>query len=102
MLVLHPFNREVASTPAEAFMATISDRLRLRELWVGPDFALGRNREGNIDRLGELGQKFGYELHVVQPILGEELIISSSRIRSLLLEERVAEAADLLGRDPSV
>jgi len=102
VLVLHPFNREVASTPAEAFIATISDRLRLRELWVGPDFALGRNREGNIARLGELGQKFGYELHVVQPVLGEEQIVSSSRIRSLLLEGRVVEAADLLGRYPSL
>lgn len=102
ILVLHPFSRKVAATPAETFMATISRQLRLRELWVGPDFALGRNREGNVARLGELGRQFGYDLHVVQPVLGEDEIISSSRIRSLLYEGRVAEAAKLLGRYPSI
>lgn len=102
ILVLHPFNREVASTPAETFMAMISRTLNLRELWVGPDFALGRNREGNVARLGELGRQFGYGVHVVQPVQDGEQVISSSRIRSLLYEGRVAEAAELLGRYPSV
>jgi riboflavin kinase / FMN adenylyltransferase len=102
VLVLHPFNRAVAATSAETFMATVARQLRLRELWVGADFALGRNREGNVARLGELGAQFGYELHVIQPVISDEQVISSSRIRALLGEGRVAEAAGLLGRYPSV
>jgi riboflavin kinase/FMN adenylyltransferase len=102
ILVLHPFSREVAATPAETFMASISRTLNLRELWVGPDFALGRNREGDIARLGELGYHFRYDLHLVQPVFDEQQAISSSRIRALLYEGRVAEAAELLGRYPSL
>jgi riboflavin kinase/FMN adenylyltransferase len=102
VLVLHPFNREVAGTPAETFMAAISGYLNLRELWVGPDFALGRNRGGNVARLEELGGQLGYELHVVQPVFNDGQVISSSRIRSLLYEGRVDEAAELLGRYPSL
>jgi len=102
ILVLYPFSPEVAGTPADAFVATISRALNLRELWVGPDFALGHNREGNIARLGELGRQFGYDLHLVQPVFDGEQVISSSRIRSLLYQGHVAEAAKLLGRYPSL
>jgi riboflavin kinase/FMN adenylyltransferase len=102
ILVLHPFNREVAGTAADTFMAAVSGHLNLRELWVGPDFALGRNREGDTARLGELGRQFGYDLHIIQPVANQEQVISSSRIRSLLYEGRVAEAAELLGRYPSL
>jgi riboflavin kinase/FMN adenylyltransferase len=102
LVVLLAFNRQVTATPARAFMQSVATYLRLRELWVGPDFALGRNREGDVPRLEEVGREFGYEVHVVEPVvLGAEKV-SSSRIRALLGEGRVAEARRLLGRYPSV
>ena len=102
LVVFLRFDRQMAATPAHEFMATIARHLRLRELWVGPDFALGRNREGDVPRLQELGQELGYEVHVVEPVVGEEGVISSSRIRALLGEGRVEEAAQLLDRYPSL
>jgi len=98
--VLFPFNRQVAAMSARDFMAMVSRYLRLRELWVGPDFALGRNREGNIERLQELGQELGYDLRVVEPIgdAGGSQAFSSSRIRELLAQGRVEDAALQLGR----
>jgi riboflavin kinase/FMN adenylyltransferase len=114
--VILRFTRELAAQSAHHFMAALREHLRLRELWVGPDFALGRNREGTVPRLRELGQELGYEVHVVQPVAsspsgvasspsgeknGQETI-SSSRIRDLLGQGRVEEAAELLGRYPSV
>lgn len=102
LVVMLSFNRQVAATPAREFMEKISDHLRLRELWIGADFALGRNREGNLSRLRELGQDLGYEVHVSEPMLDAGQIISSSRIRSLLAEGRVKEASGLLGRYPSL
>jgi riboflavin kinase/FMN adenylyltransferase len=102
LVVLLPFNRKVADTTARAFMGSVSTHLRVRELWVGPDFALGRNREGDVPRLRELGREFGYEVHVVEPVLLGTEPISSSRIRALLGEGRIAEATRLLGRYPSV
>ena len=102
LVVLLPFDRQVASTPARDFMEMIARHLRLRELWVGNDFALGRNREGNVPRLRQLGRELGYEVHVVEPVVDGGESISSSRIRSLLHQGRVAEAAQLLGRYPSL
>jgi riboflavin kinase/FMN adenylyltransferase len=102
LVALLPFNRRVAATPARGFMELVSRHLRLRELWIGADFALGRNREGNVTLLRNVGRDLGYDVHVFEPILDTEEIISSSRIRSLLAEGRVEEASGLLGRHPSL
>jgi riboflavin kinase/FMN adenylyltransferase len=102
LLVLLPFDLEVAATPAREFMASVSEHLRVRELWVGADFALGRNREGDVNRLQELGLELGYDVHVVGPVKRGQGVISSSRIRALIREGQVEEAAQLLGRYPSL
>jgi riboflavin kinase / FMN adenylyltransferase len=102
VVVLLPFNHDVANTTAQDFMRMVRERLGLRELWVGADFALGRGREGNVDRLRELGQEMGYEVHVVPPVIEGGAPISSTRIRALIQHGEVAEAAQLLGRYPSV
>lgn len=102
ILVLLPFTKELADTPAAAFMGELVRRLRLRELWVGPDFSLGRGREGDVTALRALGQELGYALHLVEPLTEDGEVISSTRIRQLLQEGRVEEAAKLLGRPYSV
>lgn len=102
LLVLLPFNLEVASMPARDFMHRVVYHLRVRELWVGADFALGRNREGDVPRLRELGKELGYEVHITQSLVASDGTISSSRIRDLLREGLVGEAAELLGRYPSL
>jgi riboflavin kinase / FMN adenylyltransferase len=102
LVVLLPFNHDVANTTAQDFMRMVRERLGLRELWVGADFALGRGREGNVDRLRELGQEMGYEVHVMPPVIEGGAPISSTRIRGLIQHGEVAEAAQLLGRYPSV
>jgi riboflavin kinase/FMN adenylyltransferase len=102
LVAMLPFNQQVAATPARDFVEKVAGHLRLRELWIGADFALGRNREGDVSLLRKLGQELGYDVHVFEPILSAEETISSSRIRSLLAEGRVEEASGLLGRYPSL
>jgi riboflavin kinase / FMN adenylyltransferase len=97
--IVLPFTLETAATPAADFMQQITQHLTLRELWVGPDFALGRAREGNATRLAELGQALGYRVQVVPPYDWEGEPVRSSRVRSLLSDEGAVEAAaGLLGR----
>ena len=98
LLVLIAFTRELAATPAEDFVRQLVQELRMRELWVGPGFALGRGREGQIPALSRLGETLGYALHTVAPIYDEGEPISSTRIRRLLANGQVADAARLLGR----
>ena len=102
LVVLLPFSRKMASTPAREFMASLAHNLRFRELWVGTDFALGRGREGDVSRLRELGHDLGYEVYLFDPLQEGEEPVSSSRIRALLAEGRVEQASHLLGRYPSL
>jgi riboflavin kinase/FMN adenylyltransferase len=87
---------------AAEFLRLLVNRLRVRELWVGPDFALGRNREGDAARLAEIGAGMGVVVRSVEPFLLDGKRVSSTRIRVLLKEGNTREAAQLLGRYPSV
>lgn len=98
-VIVHPFTRQTANTSAGAFLAALAGVLPLAELWVGPDFALGRGREGNIERLSELGRQMGFTLQVIPTLDSAGETVRSSRVRSLLSEDgAVEQAAALLGR----
>ncbi len=97
-ILVEPFTHELAQTSADDFIARILHHLRVVELWEGPGFALGRNRQGTLPYLSHLGERLGFTVHAVAPfsLLGET--VSTSYIRRLLGEGDVARAAWLLGR----
>jgi riboflavin kinase/FMN adenylyltransferase len=98
-ILIHPFSREVAARPAAEFMQALTRHVPLRALWIGPDFALGRGREGNAGRLAQIGADLGYRVEVAPAFdwLGQP--VRSSRIRALLSDAGDArQAAALLGR----
>ncbi len=98
LLIVLSFDRTMADLTGEAFVGMLVERLRMRELWIGRDFALGRGREVDAGRLQALAETLGYRLHVVEPLLVGGEPISSTRIRQALVEGHVAEARVLLGR----
>jgi len=103
LLIVLPFTREVMIQTAEQFMRNVRRAIALQELWVGWDFALGRQREGNVARLREIGQQLGYSVHPVDAFaLADNTPVSSTRIRDALHAGDVATAALLLGRPFSV
>lgn len=102
VLVVLPFTKELASTSAQQFVAALHDHLRMRELWVGPDFALGSHRRGNIAHLQILSRQLGFGLHVVTPLCEYGQTISSTRIRTLLAQGQVEQVAGLLGRSYAI
>lgn len=85
-------------TPAD-FLLLLKKHLNMAALVVGPDFALGRNRSGDIETLKALGKDLGYDLYVVEPVVWQdETQVRSSVIRQALGEGDVRKAAKLLGR----
>ncbi|MDH5606362.1 MAG: bifunctional riboflavin kinase/FAD synthetase [Anaerolineae bacterium] len=98
IVITHPFNQEVAAIEAEDFMRTLNQHLKLEQLWIGYDFALGRNRGGDAAALRKIGLALGYRVEEVNPYQVKDRIVSSSRIRKLLEEGKVEEAADYLNR----
>jgi riboflavin kinase/FMN adenylyltransferase len=79
-------------------MRRVSRHLDLRSLWIGYDFALGHNREGNPERLTEIGNDLQYSVQTIGPVKNGQDVISSSLIRQRLSAGQVAQAAENLGR----
>lgn len=102
LLIVLPFTRELAATGARAFVRELAHCLHLAELWVGDDFALGRDRGGDRQVLQELSAGLGFALHVVPPLLVDDQPVSSTRIRGLVEAGELREAARLLGRPYSL
>lgn len=102
VLILTPFTLEFAQTTAYEFVKMLVSRLNMVELWAGHDFALGKGREGDLERLAQLGREFNYTVHEFTQVLIQGKLVSSTQIRQLLLAGQVREAAELLGRYPSV
>ena len=97
-----PFTHETARTPALEFIRQLVAHLKMRQLWVGPDFALGRDREGDVAALRRIGQDMGYEVRVVEPLIRDGEVVSSTRIRHLLMRGEIRQATVLLSRYPSL
>jgi riboflavin kinase/FMN adenylyltransferase len=93
------FDAELAATSALDFVGRLKERLGLRHLLIGYDFALGRDREGNAARLAAIGRRLDYRVDVIQAVSDESGVISSTEIRKLVATGEVAEAAKLLGRN---
>jgi len=97
LVVAHPFNDAVRQVRAADFVDQLVNHLRLRSVWVGPDFALGYKREGNVEFLRAQGR---FDVEVVEPVTNDNngKMISSSGIRAALNAGRVEQAAEWLGR----
>jgi riboflavin kinase/FMN adenylyltransferase len=98
VLVVLPFTPATARTPATDFVEPLVRHLRLAKLWAGPDFALGHRREGDIPFLRRLGAERGFTVHIVEPLVWEGRLVSSSRVRAALKAGDIPQATGCLGR----
>jgi riboflavin kinase / FMN adenylyltransferase len=101
-LIITPFTLEFAQTDARDFMQQVVKQVNLVEFWAGHDFALGKNRAGNMLQLAALGRELGYTVREVEPIQVNGEPVSSTRIRDLLRHGDMRGAAQLLGRYPAL
>ena len=97
-VITFKFDKTFASQTARGFVQTLYDHLELRHLCIGPDFALGRGREGDLPFLQNMGKELDFSINVMRPILYRGQAVSSSRIRSALSAGDVQLAKALLGR----
>jgi riboflavin kinase/FMN adenylyltransferase len=87
-----------AMSPAQFAEDVLHRSLALTELFVGNHFAFGKGRTGRIDDLVRFGKQYGFRVHPVTPVVMEGDVVSSSRIRRLILEGEMERATVLLGR----
>jgi riboflavin kinase / FMN adenylyltransferase len=92
------FTRELSSWDPEQFVRTVLvEWLHVAEVWVGANFLFGHDRAGTFTVLRSLGARYGFRAEKIDPVRYKEFVVSSTRIRRLVSEGRVDEAAALLG-----
>jgi riboflavin kinase/FMN adenylyltransferase len=102
-VVFVPFTRTLQRYSARRFVEEILvRRVGMRELVIGYDHGFGRDREGSVGTLRQIGQEMGFDVDVVQAVEVDGEPISSSRIRRLLADGDVGAANRLLGRSYTV
>jgi riboflavin kinase/FMN adenylyltransferase len=92
------FTHELSQWEPETFVRTVLvDWLRVSEVWVGANFLFGHDRSGNFSLLRTLGARYGFKAEKIDPVRYKDFVVSSTRVRRLVAEARVDEAAALLG-----
>jgi len=92
------FTRELAQLSASQFINLLKRCLRMRGLLIGPDFALGKNREGTINTLRALGEDMNFTVTVIPPLMINGEVVSSTAIRKALADGDMKRVLNLIGR----
>lgn len=93
------FGPRLAALEPEQFVERLLVRgLSIEGIVVGDDFRFGRNRRGDFNTLVELARDWNYRVEPVETFTMQGDRISSSRIRSALLDGDLDTAGALLGR----
>jgi len=97
------FTRRFSLTSPEVFVKKVLvDRLGVKELYIGRNFCLGKGKTGDASFLRQMGQKYGFSVHLVDFVKKDGVIVSSTHIRQLLTEAKLDLAKRLLKRPVSV
>ena len=95
-----PFSKNLSEITAPDFVEKILvESLNTQHLSIGYDFTFGKNREGNFKMLEQEAKKFHFDLSEISPVKNQEETCSSSLVRKLIAEGKIAEANKILGRN---
>jgi len=98
ILIVLPFTAELAATSAETFVDRLLDRIGINELVVGYDYAFGKGRQGDIPFLRMKGAEAGFAVSVVEAYHVDDMLVSSTKVRELVMAGRMRDVRKLLGR----
>jgi riboflavin kinase / FMN adenylyltransferase len=92
------FDAAFAAISADSFIDDVMlHGMAARHVVCGYDFTFGARRGGNVEMLRELGASRGFGVTVLDPVMREGEIYSSTSIREALRAGWPSEAAELLG-----
>ena len=92
------FTPKVAQLGAQEFISLVKKHLSMRGIMVGPDFALGQGKEGNINLLRALGREMEFSVEVIPPFTINGEVVSSTLIRQALGQGDMRKVERLMGR----
>ncbi len=97
-IIIHPFTKEFGNLSAEDFVKKfLVDTLKVKLLIIGYDHHFGKNREGGLEQLKVLGDKYGFEIEEISRQTIDDNKISSTRVRKSLQSGDIESANRYLG-----
>ena len=98
-----PFDAAFASLSAHDFVVRVLvQALGAEQLVIGYDYAFGRGREGDVTLLRQLGERYGFQVELLQPFASGTTVYSSTMVRNLVSEGDVQGVVSILGRHYSL
>lgn len=99
-MVVIPFNRDFSLLSSEEFVRDIIwEKIGVKTFVIGYDHQFGKDREGSIETVKELGKDLNFEAQVVSRQEVENETVSSTSIRNALQNKGDVDlAAKFLGR----
>ena len=92
------FTSELAQLSYRDFVGLLIEQLDLQLLLVGPDLALGRDREGDVEALGRLGEERGFRVELAPMLSEDDAKVGSGAVRTALAAGEMQIVNGLLGR----
>lgn len=99
VLICITFTREFSKqAPGDFVRQILVNTLHVREIYVGYNSHFGHGQQGSPELLTQWGKTYGFGVTVVPPITRHGDVVSSTKIRQLIRQGKVAEAAQFLNR----
>ncbi|MBI3949026.1 MAG: riboflavin biosynthesis protein RibF [Acidobacteria bacterium] len=87
-------------SPLEFAQRILKEQLKVADVVVGYDCRFGRDRAGDGETLKTLGDAFGFRVTVIEPVMVDGVVVSSTEVRRAIQAGDVERAVRLLGYTP--
>ncbi|WP_194190472.1 bifunctional riboflavin kinase/FAD synthetase [Clostridium chrysemydis] len=101
-IVLKEFTKDLMKEPPEDFIKKLCANYKVKGIVVGFNYRFGYKNKGDLELLKSLSKVYGYKLYVIDPLMVENDVVSSTRIRNYLKNGHVEKAMRLLQRPYSL
>lgn len=101
IVFLH-FNRRLMNTPWDEFLSQLVEELGICHFVVGHDFTFGQYGAGNAGKLQEYCSVHDLGCDIIEPVMLDGCIVSSTYIRQLIEEGEIEQANRFLGHPHSL
>ncbi|MDR7869948.1 MAG: bifunctional riboflavin kinase/FAD synthetase [Tissierellaceae bacterium] len=88
--------------PEEFVKYILVEKLNTKLVVVGFDYRFGHKASGNVETLKNLANKYGFKVIVIEPIYVDDLLVSSTKIRELIMEGNLELVSSMLDRNYQV
>ena len=102
-LIIFPFTKDFSRMKSTEFVRDVLvNKIGVKKLVIGYDHQFGRNREGSLEQLSELGPLYGFDVEEIPAQVIDDANISSTKIRNCLLKGDIEKANKYLGYNFSI